>query len=204
MAAITLDTTSSGHYASGNATETQSHTNSGSLLAVIVLGNTLLNASGVTYNGVAMTQVVTPGSSNADASIWVLLNPATGAHNIVVSKATTEPVAIFGISFLNATSYSATGKSDASSTAPSVTVNTNRDTGFVIAGCVVENDPAATYGGSGTELSSDSAFASFRATYHSFSSNANITENWTCLSNPWATAGLEISNAGGSGFFGFM
>lgn len=201
--AINFDASSSGHYAAGNPTETQAHTCTGTslLLAVVVLGNTPLNASGVTYNGVAMSQVVTPSSSNSDASIWVLLNPATGANNIVVTKASGEPVGIFGTSFTGATGYGATAKADGSSTTPSATVNTSRDAGYVISGCVVQNDAAATYGGSGTELASNSATASFRATYQTFSSGADITNNWTCTSNPWAVAGLEISNAASSGFF---
>lgn len=207
--AITFDASSSGNFAAGNPTETQAHTCTGSnrLLAVVVLGNTPLNASGVTYNGVAMTEVVTPGSSNSDASIWVLLNPASGANNIVVSKAAGEPVGVFGISFAGVTSspgYGAQAKADGSSTTPSATVNTDRQEGYVISGCVVQNDAGATYGGSGTELASNSATASYRATYQTFAAGANITNNWTVTSNPWAVAGLEISNSAGGGFFGLM
>src|SRR3990167_10978175 len=83
--------------ATTNGTETAtspltfSHTPAGAnrllVVAVLVGSGTDPDCSGVTYNGVAMTLV---GSKRAistlgQVSLWYILNPATGAHNAVVS-----------------------------------------------------------------------------------------------------------------------
>jgi len=79
---------------SGSGTSlTYSHTCTGSNLILIVgfqtykaagLGNVI---TGVTYNGVAMTQIgiVTRNATDEFQYMYYLVSPATGAHNIVIS-----------------------------------------------------------------------------------------------------------------------
>jgi hypothetical protein len=87
---------------------TFSHTCTGSSLILFVavgIGNpTGVACSGVTYNGVAMTKVSEVyAQSNIPVSLWYLINPATGAHNVVIS--TTGG----GVSFTRGASASYTG-----------------------------------------------------------------------------------------------
>ncbi len=43
-------------------------------------------ALSVTYNGVAMTKLVEKDANPYNVSIWYLANPATGTHNVVVTR----------------------------------------------------------------------------------------------------------------------
>jgi len=99
---------------------TYSHTCTGSNLYLLVGvwvggGNTI---SGVTYNGVAMTQLGTANASNSRKPyLFGLANPATGANNVVVSAS--------GTTLIYAVSESYTGTS---STQPDGTANTGNVT----------------------------------------------------------------------------
>lgn len=68
---------------------TFSHTCTGSNRALFVAVWTNVNntdkITGVTYNGVAMTRVSTATVSTTRAYLYALANPASGAHNIVIS-----------------------------------------------------------------------------------------------------------------------
>ena len=84
-----LDSASSG-------TQTTSHDNDGDGALIVRCGQRGSNQAnaqitGVTYNGVSMTQVVqsSTGQSLA-ASIWVLAAPATGINDVVVTRAGTQ------------------------------------------------------------------------------------------------------------------
>lgn len=75
------------------STVTKSYTTSGTN-RLLLLGF-CLNAGGpistLTYAGVAMTQVGTDGNSGFyDVQLWALLNPASGANNIVVTLANSQ------------------------------------------------------------------------------------------------------------------
>lgn len=85
VAAPAFDATSNG----SNSTETLtvSHTCAAGA-ALIVAASSQGTVSGVTYNGVAMTQIGSQVSSPGGSLIYLffLANPATGANNIVVTK----------------------------------------------------------------------------------------------------------------------
>lgn len=66
----------------GTATSwTWSHTCSGVERILFVFGHQISNISGITYNGVSMTAIGATG----DVNLWYLVNPSTGANNIVAS-----------------------------------------------------------------------------------------------------------------------
>lgn len=89
--AIAFDAVSGGKDNGGAVTSiTFSHTCTGANLVLVVvayidnIGGTSI--TGVTYNGVAMTQVATvTGGTRVQSYSFILVNPATGAHNVVVS-----------------------------------------------------------------------------------------------------------------------
>lgn len=88
----------------GTATSaTLSHTCSGvdRILVVSVGVASGKTVTGVTYGGVAMTKVVdgTTISVGTYASMWILLNPATGANNIVASFSASTNYGISSVSY---------------------------------------------------------------------------------------------------------
>ena len=51
------------------------------------------DVTGVTYNGVALTQIgLTQADDNNDLKLWRLVAPATGANNVVVTNSGTRPM----------------------------------------------------------------------------------------------------------------
>ena len=126
------------------STNTVSYTTTGSNLYLVV--GTLIQGSftctGVTYNGVAMTQltsvdasVVSGGETNY---LFGLANPASGAHNIVASFSGATTNAVLATSYTGAQQTTAVEASNtsASSGTISVTTSTNNDwlVGFARAG----------------------------------------------------------------------
>lgn len=85
--AIAVDATNTGFTAS-SATHTESHTTTGSdLLMVVSVLSTVSAATGVTYNGVALTQQGTEITmdNGYKLSMWYKLSPATGTHDVVAT-----------------------------------------------------------------------------------------------------------------------
>lgn len=114
--AITIDTTngtSDGVNASSKTISFTVGSGSDDFLVVaasiyndIAAGNS--EVTGVTYNGVALTQaiqyaspeIVPPGGFDISLSIWYLINPASGAHNMVLTCA--GEIDYFNISTISA------------------------------------------------------------------------------------------------------
>jgi len=89
--AIAVDATSDGGRATA-ANQTYSHTSTGSnllmLTAVLVGAVENMTSGSVTYNGVAHTMLgseMLNHATNYKLSLWYLIAPATGAHNVVVT-----------------------------------------------------------------------------------------------------------------------
>jgi hypothetical protein len=87
--AIAFDTSTDGGLSVAVTSKTFSHTCTGTNLALIVsfFGEASDNVTGVTYNGVAMTRMgfIDPGGGDRFEFMYGLLNPATGANNVVIS-----------------------------------------------------------------------------------------------------------------------
>lgn len=86
--AIAYATKTQQKVAGGNATNTFSHTISGSdtILFVAVSNENGGAMTGVTYNGVAMTEI---GTGQGTLHLYYLINPTAGANNVVATRATT-------------------------------------------------------------------------------------------------------------------
>jgi hypothetical protein len=102
--AVTLD--AKNNYSGSSASSfTQSFTvgsNSNRVLVVAIeaLGSVLV--SGITYNGVALSQITHEGINGGVADIWYLEAPATGANNLVITLNTTGSVNFNIYSYYNA------------------------------------------------------------------------------------------------------
>lgn len=100
--AIAIDATSSGINTLSQTSLTVAHTCTGTNLCLIVAVNVSVNTiTGVTYNGVAMTQVGTVNQSggNENNYLFGLLNPATGTHNIIATYSGMSTGGLAGASY---------------------------------------------------------------------------------------------------------
>lgn len=130
---ITYDNSAS--YDNGDATGTSitlSFTiGSGSNRILIVAVNHLTSdtTSGVTYNGVAMTQL---GSVHEGITLWYMLEsqlPTTGAYNIVASFTSSRPV-IVALSLANV--YQAAPETPSQNSTDTIDLTTNYSNSWVI------------------------------------------------------------------------
>jgi hypothetical protein len=82
--AISLDTSTS-HDDDGTGTFSHTCAATATILFAAFRNNGTL--SGATYNSVAMTQIQSTVSNTDQYSLWYLVNPASGAHNVVLAGA---------------------------------------------------------------------------------------------------------------------
>lgn len=89
---------------------TFSHTTSGTDRILFVMGSDKASSAtvvtGVTYNGVAMTQVNTldgaAGQNDRAITLWYLINPASGANDVVVSASESVTLRFSAVSYTGA------------------------------------------------------------------------------------------------------
>lgn len=96
--AIAFDASTQGSAGAAPSSQTYSHTTSGSdriLYVHIYTGASVDTVSGVTYAGVSMTDIGFVGGGWGGATLFRLVNPASGANNVVISYTGTP---IFGVS----------------------------------------------------------------------------------------------------------
>ena len=104
--AIALDVGTSGGNNGGGTSHTYSHTCTGSNLILFVGVSTNSSSdliTGVTYNSVAMTLVdKQAGTSTNYSYLFYLINPATGANNVVVSASSSTTIYSGAVSYTGA------------------------------------------------------------------------------------------------------
>lgn len=111
--------------------------------------------SGVTYNGVAMTTVVGNLNDSGDfgMNMWYLINPSTGANNIILTATASDGLAACATSFTGAKQ---SGQPDATGSAgPTTTDNFSQSVTTVADNCWIvwgfyEGSGAATTGANTT------------------------------------------------------
>lgn len=182
--AIAFDASSQGTAGNPVTSITWSHTCASGAVLVVQAGSGATNTiSGVTYNGVAMTAVdsYTDTTNALKNTSWILLNPASGANNIVVS-------ASLGLILGEGQSYTGASTTANPSTfahavgltagLPSVSVTnttggalvgfgykSNSATNGVTGGTERQHDAAVTNGGWGDVLGAGSGSQSYEITF---------------------------------------
>lgn len=178
--AIAYDAATDGGNASSTS-HTFSHTcgASATILFVAVIGDTTGGAddvTGVTYNSVSMTLVgkQTEATCNRFTYLYVLVSPATGANNVVISASSSHFLGGGAVSYTG----SSTGALDASTTNYGSATNFTTSVTTVADNCwtvIVEgnysSDTPPTAGSGTTRRTYDAAYG----TWGLFDSNAAIT-----------------------------
>lgn len=116
--AIAFDVATSGGIVNPGTSLTFSHTCTGSdrILLVFAFGATSGDViTGATYAGTSMTAVSTAFQLTGDRMVhcWYLINPASGANNVVISASSSQTIAGCSTSYTGAKQ---TGQPDASNT----------------------------------------------------------------------------------------
>lgn len=220
--AIALDSSASAQSATNVSAMTYSHTTGAGLQnSKLVVGVTYYNlavsASGITYNGVALTKVLrlNDASHNAATELWYLDSPAAGSHSVVVTMTGSA-------SRLFAGSYSLSGVKSGAVDASAVgsvvigTHSTHADNITTISAgdwvidvlCVNAGTAAATASGSQTNVLSQTTTdatgalsmstlgpkspAGLQAMGWTFTSSANATAHSALALAPAPSAGLFL------------
>lgn len=139
MANIAVDATSNGERTSAGTSTTVEHTCSGTN-RVLVVATAYVDASivsGVTYDGSAMTKAVERNDGDyLNCQLWYIVNPSTGANDIVVTHSSSSTMKVLGVSFTGANTsdpVDVTGsEANAAGTDPDLAVTTNNANSYLI------------------------------------------------------------------------
>lgn len=173
----------------------------------------VVTVSGVTFNGVALTRVVQSARSPNDdrAEVWRLVNPAAGAHNVVVTFAggsTDGECGSLSFQFVDQTTPERATNSAVSATTNSTTATLSL-AGAQAGDCAIDScawDLATTTAtmvahSPRTQRYNDSGFSGEGGAGSSMLGPANPqTLDWTfAAGRAWALGAVCIANDGGGG-----
>lgn len=197
---IAFDTAVYGGFNLAVTSKSYSHTCTGSDLILIVMAWTSFGAktvSGVTYNSISMTEIgtdVDDASGNRHLSVWYLVNPTTGAHNVVLTLNTSGNISAISASYTGA---SQTGQPDNTAAQPTTT------TGDLITSITTVANNCWTIlmvGGLGGLASSAGAGTTVR--FDEFADLGLVYADSNGAISPAGSTSLELTNASSQEYFG--
>lgn len=211
--AIAYDLATAGGVVDPGTSLTWSHTCSGSDLLLSVVGLQTTNTSkvsGITYDGVAMTAGTFRGTSGTPARgmiQYTLINPSTGAHNVVANFAsctfTATAVSYTGCQQSGQPQEANTGTVTGASSI-TVSISSQASGSWIIGGCSEITSSGSGYG-VGTNTTSRNTNTNFGTSFLSIDSNGTTTTSqvfqWTGSDNALMCISeiLEASGGGSSG-----
>lgn len=183
--AITLDSATDDGSNGYTVAHTFSHTvgdyDNTLLIVTASCGNT---ATGVTFNGVALTVVYV----NGYYSQWYLLNPDTGTHDVVISQNAYEKINGNASSYYNVQQQAPEEKDQANATTSSCSleVTSLTDNAMIIGSCMLQGTGAnfASWGTGQTEVTSNDSRQRQSVTNEIKTSLGNDTQTFT-LTTTW-------------------
>ena len=199
----------------GGTTITWAHdvgTGSGRVLVVVVALNNTRTVSGVTYNGVAMTQMWSKQESALGAissAGYILANPASGSNNVVVTASGTMDVGLAsaqswdGGQAVTASAFRTAATAEGPTTSPATcTVDvTNAQVGDVIVDGLATGGNTATPAFTSRNVQTTTDNLS-EGTQSTAGTGSTVTMSWTHEAGEqiWALgAAALIPGAGGGG-----
>ena len=164
--AIATDAFTNGGSTTGTS-HTFSHTCTGAnriLFVQVEIENATDVITGVTYNGVAMTLVQSQANTSPSEvnTLWVLVAPATGANNVVVSTSSSVSIGAIAASYTGAAQTGqpdASGKKTSQATSSTLSVTTIADNCWMVS--CVQADAGLPTAGTGITARVDESNASF-------------------------------------------
>lgn len=154
--ALTFDAASQGETSAGTSL-TVSHT-CGATATILILGVATYSTPATvtaTYNGVAMTEVPVSnqlygvGSTNRLTCLY-LVNPASGAHNIVITASVSNEIVMGAVSYLGGdTTTPQDGSAKTSATGPPITQNIVSETNDLVVDVTSTYQPGVLTAGAG-------------------------------------------------------
>lgn len=187
--AIAFDASASGIGASPTLTFAHTCTGSNRLLIVGAMSQSGDVVTGVTYNGVAMTQIQHTSANGEDVYLFSLVAPATGANNVVVSSSSGD---VYGTS-VSYTGVAQVSPDDGSSNGTTTAITTN-----LTVTTTVDNDWLVG-GGRGLSTANTNSTRRVDAIFDMFDTNAAQTPagsktmviNTDTAGFPWVAMGIE-------------
>lgn len=187
-------------------TQTLSHTiaNNNNRLLVVCISvgdsvNSVIGASGVTYNGIPLTKAPgTTGNRSAwNSEIWTLIGPATGTNNIVVTWTThaNTTFIIGSYSLYNVDQITGIGATNVTSgidTTPTITITPDEVDSWIIDSVSSEQLAGSqTPGIFGWSITPGSGIHG-ASQYVTIPGGGLNTLSWTMTSGNWVSSGIEI------------
>lgn len=170
-----------------------SFTNNGNLLSVGV-SSTANTVTGVTFNGVAATQVSTTQSNATTGrflSLWNLANPAAGANTVAITGGANHDVVVISIIGTQAgTPYNAVATNSGTSTTPSLAITTTIDQAYAVGWQFSGNTSSA---GANTTVVGSPSYTTFWRSTSSVSPAGSQTLNTTITSTEWNFIGFAAN-----------
>lgn len=196
-----LDAVSSSTSASGGSV-TFSHTVTASesdlvLIVCAETGDGDADPTGVTYNAVSMTKAVSVGESSVvNSSLWYLIDPDTGANNVVITYGGNLGVSGAALSYYDAHQTTPIGDTASSSTPNGTSIGTtltSTDLNSVLIDCFYQRFGATNVapGGSQTERFRGTAgggSSRFAGSTRSAATIGDYDMDWT-----WSAGGANVA-----------
>lgn len=168
---------------------------SATILVVFVDVDSGGSTTGVTYNGVAMTQSGTGTTLNSrEASTWYLLNPDTGSSFNVSAAYSGSPANLFigAISFTGAGGVS--GRATAEAVNNLITVDVSSNVGDMVCDSAVAlgNDVITVGAGQTQRFDASPAFTGYGGSTEAGA--ATVTMSWSiAASEPWNQQAINVT-----------
>jgi hypothetical protein len=193
---------SAGNKVSSGSSNSWSHTvGNFSNRILLVWVDTGLGVSGVTFNGVALTQlaVVNYNSNNEHLYLFYLLNPPVGTYTVAVTASGTTYIVGLSESYYNAAqsgSFGTVASNAGSGTASSNTVASTSTSQIIIDG--VNNGAASTATPTAGQTKRYQTASSGAAAGDIAATGGNMTLSWSFSSGVWAEISVPLNGIASS------
>ncbi len=197
---ILVSTSSATSGASQVSSLAWNHTSTGTNRALLieVSCESAQTVTGITYNGVALTQGVTVTNNAVKSEGWFLLSPSLGTHQIVVTLSGPSYISAGAQTFVSVSGFGASNTNTGNSISPTVTLVTTVDNSIVVDGLATAVLPIAYTAGAGQQLNwsitANPNAAQGGSSYEPAGATPdNITMSWAITqSTDWAICAVEL------------
>ncbi len=211
MSAPTVGTVTTATAGGSGTSFSFSHANDGNLLLVCVSAGYYSTGlpTGITYNGVALTNLTSESSGSARSAIWYLKSPAAGSNTVSVTISGDGAFGVGAVSIVSAdlvTTFGTPATGAGYSTAPTASVATTTTDDLVVGNVATRNTtiPGDTLTLSGTSLYNTNTVFGLGETFVAGQSKAGtgsaVAMGATISTSlDWSVCAVAIAGAAGGG-----